>query len=101
MDNSTIDQTTSITIYRIVQELINNTMKHAAAKTAIVQVTKSDNQLSVTVEDDGIGFDPVILQRVRGIGWTNIQSRVDFLKGILDVQSGEGKGTSVHIEFNA
>jgi signal transduction histidine kinase len=53
------------------------------------------------VEDDGIGFDPVILQRVRGIGWSNIQSRIDFLKGTLDVQSGEGKGTSVHIELNA
>jgi signal transduction histidine kinase len=100
MNNSTINQTTSITIYRIVQELINNTMKHAAAKTAIVQLTLSNDLLSLTVEDDGIGFDPVILQRARGIGWTNIQSRVDFLKGALDVQSGEGKGTSVHIELN-
>lgn len=100
MNNSTVDQTTSITIYRIVQELVNNTMKHAAAKTAIVQLTLSNDLLSLTVEDDGIGFDPVILHRVRGIGWTNIQSRVDFLKGTLDVQSGEGKGTSVHIELN-
>jgi signal transduction histidine kinase len=101
MDKSNIDQTTSIAIYRIVQELINNTIKHAAAKKAIVQVTQSDDLLSLTVEDDGIGFDPVILQRVRGIGWSNIQSRIDFLKGTLDVQSGEGKGTSVHIELNA
>ena len=101
MDNSTIDQTTSIAIYRIVQELINNTIKHAAAKKAIVQVTQSEDLLTLTVEDDGIGFDPVILQRVKGIGWSNIQSRVDFLKGTLDVQSGEGKGTSVHIELNA
>ena len=99
--NEVIDQTTAITIYRIVQELINNTIKHAAAKTAIVQVTKSNGQLSVTVEDDGKGFDPIILQGVKGIGWTNIQSRVDFLKGTLDVQSADGKGTSVHIELNA
>lgn len=101
MDNSNIDQTTSIAIYRIVQELINNSIKHAAAKKAKVQVTQLDDLLSLTVEDDGIGFDPVILQRVRGIGWSNIQSRVDFLKGTLDVQSGAGKGTSVHIELNA
>ncbi len=100
MTNSSIDQTTAITLYRIVQELINNTMKHAAAKTAIVQLTLSNDLLTLTVEDDGIGFDPVILQGARGIGWTNIQSRVDFLKGTLDVQSGEGKGTSVHIELN-
>lgn len=100
MANSTIDQTTAITIYRIVQELINNTMKHAAATTAIVQLTMSNGLLTLTVEDDGIGFDPVILQGVKGIGWTNIQSRVDFLKGTLDVQSGKGNGTSVHIELN-
>ena len=101
VENEMIDQTTAITIYRIVQELINNTIKHAAAATAIVQVTKTNGQLAVTVEDDGKGFDTVILQGAKGIGWTNIQSRVDFLKGKLDVQSGPDKGTSVHIELNA
>ncbi|MBS1512483.1 MAG: hypothetical protein JST86_16685 [Bacteroidetes bacterium] len=101
VSNTAIDQTAAITIYRIVQELINNTMKHAAAKSAIVQVSKTNGQISVTVEDDGKGFDPVILQSAKGIGWTNIQSRIDFLKGTLDVQSAPGKGTSVHIELNA
>ena len=104
-----IEQTTAITIYRIVQELINNTMKHAAAKTAVVQVTKTNNQLTVTVEDDGKGFDASLLSQLkarpdeqvgRGIGWSNIQNRVGFLKGNLDVQSAPGKGTSVHIEIN-
>lgn len=95
-----IDQTVAITIYRIVQELINNTMKHAAAKTAVVQVTKSNQQLSVTVEDDGKGFDTALLQQGKGIGWSNIHNRVEFLKGNLDVQSGNDKGTSVHIEIN-
>ena len=98
--NENLDQTTAITIYRIVQELINNTMRHAAAKSAIVQVTRADNQLAVTVEDDGKGFDTIILKQSKGIGWTNIQHRVDFLKGKMDVNSQPGKGTSVHIEFN-
>ena len=93
------EQTTAITIYRIVQELINNAMKHAAAKTAIVQVTKSDHQLTVTVEDDGRGFDTAIIKGSTGIGWTNIRNRVDFLKGKLDVNSKPGKGTSVLIEI--
>jgi two-component system, NarL family, sensor kinase len=97
--NLQVEQTTAITIYRIVQELINNTMKHAVAKTAIVQVTKSNNQLSVTVEDDGKGFDTSILNQVKGIGWSNIQNRVEFLKGSLDVHSKPGTGTSVHIEI--
>jgi two-component system, NarL family, sensor kinase len=100
MEDAVIDQTLAITIYRIVQELMNNTLKHAAAKTAIVQLTKSGNQFAVTVEDDGKGFDTDILKRARGIGWTNIQSRVDFLKGRLDINSQEGKGTSVLIELN-
>jgi signal transduction histidine kinase len=99
LENVEIEQTTAIAVYRIVQELINNTMKHAAAKTAIVQVTKSNGHLSVTVEDDGKGFDTAILKRANGIGWSNIQNRVEFLKGNLDVQSSEEKGTSVFIEL--
>lgn len=101
LENATIEQTMAIAIYRIVQELINNTMKHASAKTAIVQVTKTDGNLSITVEDDGKGFDPVILKGVRGIGWSNIQSRIEYLKGKLDVQSEPGRGTSVLIELKA
>ncbi|WP_462218901.1 sensor histidine kinase, partial [Ferruginibacter sp.] len=100
LQNLVIEQTTAITIYRIVQELINNTMKHAAAKTAIVQVSKINNDINITVEDDGKGFNPVILQQSKGIGWSNIQSRVEYLKGKLDVQSEPGKGTSVQIELN-
>jgi two-component system NarL family sensor kinase len=100
MESAVIEQTTAITVYRIVQELINNTMKHAAAKSAIVQVTKTNHIISVTVEDDGRGFNPLILQEAKGIGWSNIQSRVSYLKGRLDVRSEAGKGTSIHIELN-
>ena len=100
LEGEQIAQTVSITIYRIVQELINNTMKHAAAKTAIVQVTKSNGRLTVTVEDDGKGFDPGILTQAKGIGWTNIESRINFLKGKLDIDTQEGKGTSVLIELD-
>ena len=97
----TIDQTTAVTIYRIIQELINNAIKHAVATQAIVQVSKTNGTLSITVEDDGKGFDSAILKGTKGIGWTNIQSRVEFMKGRLDVQSSKGKGTSILIELNA
>ena len=99
VENVAIDQTTSITIYRIVQELINNTIKHAAAETGLVQLTKEDNRMTVTVEDDGKGFDTSLLKSSRGIGWSSIQNRVDFLKGKLDVHSQKDKGTSVLIEL--
>jgi two-component system, NarL family, sensor kinase len=98
LENSQLDQTFSITIYRIVQEILNNTLKHANATTAIVQLTKHDNQLSVTVEDDGKGFDTSILTNSKGIGWTNIQNRIDLLKGKIDISSQKGKGCSILIE---
>lgn len=99
LEGATIDQTTAITVYRIVQELINNTMKHAKATSAIVQLAKSNGQLSLTVEDDGTGFDTSLLKMKNGIGWINIQNRVDFLKGKLDIRSKQGEGTSVQIEL--
>lgn len=99
MEDTVIDTNLSLTIYRIVQELVNNSMKHAGASSVIVQLSRSAAGLDVTVEDDGRGFDPAALEHARGIGWMNIRSRVEYLKGKLDVQSGTGKGASVHIEI--
>lgn len=99
MEN-TLDQTTAITLYRIVQELISNTIKHASASSAIVQVSKSNNTIHATVEDNGTGFDTKIINReAGGIGWKNIQSRLSYLKGKADISSEKGKGTSVVIEI--
>jgi two-component system, NarL family, sensor kinase len=100
MEERQIEQTASIAVFRIVQELLNNIIKHASATQAIVQLNMLNQQLNVTVEDDGIGFDPAMLKTGKGMGWANIENRVEFLRGKLDVQSGEGKGTSVHIEMN-
>ncbi|WP_449439560.1 sensor histidine kinase [Pedobacter steynii] len=102
MQEADITQTTSVTIYRIIQELLNNAIKHANAKNVLVQVHQSEQEklLAVTVEDDGNGFDTSLLKQANGMGWSNIQNRVEFLKGKIDVQSGPGKGTSVMIEIN-
>lgn len=99
MEDSSIEQSTAIAIYRIVQELVNNTMKHASARNAVVQLSKNKGRIDITVEDDGKGFDPVILKAMGGMGWNNIRSRVSYLNGSLDLWSEEGKGTSVHIEL--
>lgn len=94
-----LDQTISITVYRIVQELINNSIKHSKSRTAIVQASVSADQLSITVEDEGTGFDISILESEKGIGWNNINHRVKFLKGKVDINSRPGEGTSVLIEL--
>jgi signal transduction histidine kinase len=89
-----------ITVYRIVQELMNNIVKHAQAKNALVQATFLEDKLTITVEDDGVGFEPDKTNE-KGIGWTNILSRVAFLNGQIDVKSGTGEGTSVLVELPA
>ncbi len=99
LNRENLEKTTAIAVYRIVQELIGNILKHASAKTALVQVAKNNGLLTITVEDDGKGFDTHLLEKSKGIGWTNIQNRVDFLKGSLAIDSVPEKGTSVHIEF--
>jgi two-component system NarL family sensor kinase len=102
MDNANIDQTVSVTIYRIAQELINNAIKHGKANDVLVQLHlhQQEKLLALTVEDDGIGFDVNSLKESKGIGWRNIQSRVNFLQGKSDVRSEPGNGTSIMIEIN-
>ena len=95
-----IENSSEIIIYRIVQELLNNVLKHASASEVLVQLIREQNRLNVLVEDNGKGFDITILENNRGAGWNNIRSRVDYLKGQLDIHSDIGKGTSVSIEFN-
>lgn len=100
LDQTEIDQTRALNIYRIVQELVNNALKHSAAKSILVQLILTKTALSITVEDDGKGFDPVVLQAVKGIGWSNLRNRVEFLKGNMDLRSKPGEGTSVQIDLD-
>ncbi len=95
-----LDKSTEIIVYRIIQELLNNILKHAAASEAFIQLIREDNRLNVVVEDNGKGFDVSLPENNKGAGWVNIRSRVDYLKGQLDIHSEPGKGTLVNIEFN-
>lgn len=95
-----LDSSKEIIIYRIIQELLNNILKHAAASEALVQLVKEQNRLSMVVEDNGRGFDPSDLETNKGAGWTNIRSRVDYLQGHMDIRSESGKGTTVTIVIN-
>ena len=95
-----LDKSTEIIVYRIIQELLNNILKHAAASEVFVQLIRENNRLNIVVEDNGKGFDTVFLEKNKGAGWINIRSRVEYLKGQLDVHSEPGKGTFVNIEFN-
>lgn len=93
-----MEASVEIVVYRIVQELVNNAVKHAEASTILAQVIKRDENLTITVEDNGKGFDKEQLAKIRTAGLHNIQSRVNYLRGQMDIQSTPGKGTSVHID---
>lgn len=82
-------------LFRIVQELVTNSIKHAAAKEIMVQLSNVEENLQLTVEDDGKGFD-VANVKSDGIGMQNVKSRIDYLGGLMDIKS-DAKGTSFTI----
>ncbi len=86
-------------VYRIVQELLNNILKYAQAREVIIQISKHQNQLSLTVEDDGKGFDVSTIKTKTGIGLHSMQQRIALLGGKMDIDSAVGKGCSINIEL--
>ena len=86
-----------IAVYRIVQELLNNVMKHARASEVVVHLARENHRLDVRVEDDGCGFEPAAqgAQPLADIGLTGVRNRVALLGGELSVVSRWGRGTTV------
>jgi signal transduction histidine kinase len=93
-----MESSVEIVLYRIIQELLTNAVKHAGATTILAQVIRQDNNLSITIEDNGKGFEPSNTEIIKGAGLKNVKSRVEYLKGQMDIQSTAGKGTSIHID---
>lgn len=87
-----------VNAFRIVQELVNNAIRHAEASTINVQISAHGNTVQISVEDDGKGFDKDRVQS-DGIGLGNVQSRVDYLRASTDFVSN-AQGTSYTIEIN-
>jgi len=82
-------------LYRIVQELLYNCIKHAQAKEILIQLIRNDEDIEVMVEDDGKGYDPVEVKK--GMGTENVSARVNFLKGEISVHSEYSVGTTTMI----
>lgn len=95
-----LDNNAAIYIYRIIQELVNNAIKHSDAAEVMIQVSMTENKTMIAVEDDGKGFDKNVLSLNKGAGMANINYRVQYFNGRMDIQSSPGKGTSVNIELN-
>ncbi|MFD2720707.1 PAS domain S-box protein [Hymenobacter monticola] len=91
-----------IAVYRVVQELLNNVMKHARATEVEVHAAREENHLFVSVEDNGQGFDTAALtaQPLAGIGLSGVRNRVALLGGELTIDSRPGRGTIVSFELS-
>lgn len=95
---------TEATAYRVVQEALTNVAKHGHANACRVYLQRLTSTLLVTVEDDGVGFDPARLGErgvSRGLGLLGIRERVSQLEGTTRLESAPGKGTRVTVELPA
>jgi two-component system NarL family sensor kinase len=88
-----------VNVYRIIQELVNNAVIHGQATQILVQLTKTDERVLITVEDNGNGFEISSLKKATGIGLTNIKSRVNYFNGLMDINSKPGEGTTINFEL--
>ena len=96
----TLPEQITFNLYRIVQELTNNVLKHANAQHLIIQITRNDPIIKITVEDDGRGFNLKESDRSGGMGLKNVRSRIDYLNGQLELRSfPQTGGTSIEIEI--
>lgn len=95
------DSNIEVVLYRVICELINNTIKHAHARRIDICLIKEDKYLSIVYKDDGKGFDVdkiIDLSASSGMGFSNIYSRINSLKGEIKVESEHKKGTVVNIK---
>jgi signal transduction histidine kinase len=95
--NEKLDTLVENTLYRTIQEIVNNTIKHARASRLFIQVTQGTDEISLMAEDDGTGFDMAQVNKNTSRGLEHLKSRIDNLNGTLDIDSAPGRGTIISI----
>lgn len=93
------DKNELLTLYRIIQELINNAIKHANATEILVQCIVDTSKIDITIEDDGKGFEIEEINKKIGMGLTSLKNRVAYLNGVMDIGSEINEGTSINIQI--
>ncbi|MEQ9305175.1 MAG: sensor histidine kinase, partial [Marinoscillum sp.] len=93
-----LDSNLSLNVYRIIQELINNTLKHAGASKITIDLNQIKDNLSLIYGDNGVGFE-LGDEQPKGMGLKNLESRVDSMEGSINIESKKGTGTTTIIEI--
>lgn len=96
-----LENTAEIEIYRIIQELVSNILKHARATEVVIQLTRQKELLNIMVEDNGQGFNITEIKTFKGIGLKNMAYRTERINGSFNIDSYPGKGTTAIIEIPA
>ncbi len=98
-----LDSNTETVLYRVIQECVNNAIKHAGATTLDISLIRDKDGISGTIEDNGKGFDTINQGNSDGIGLKNISTRIEYLKGTVDFDTAPGRGTviAMHIPLKA
>ncbi|MBK8366789.1 MAG: sensor histidine kinase [Bacteroidetes bacterium] len=94
-----LDNQIETVLYRVIQEIVNNIIKHAKASQISMQLIRHDTELNIMIEDNGVGFDTNQLDNFEGIGLKGIQTRIEFLNGSVHFDSSIGRGTTVIIDI--
>ncbi len=92
-----LDKNHKLTVFRIIQEALNNTIKHAKASTVVIDFRLHDSDIQVIIRDNGIGFDPAKVKM--GAGLKNIQNRVYLTNGKYNIETSPGSGCKIIIHF--
>lgn len=93
-----IDPLVELNLFRVLQELLTNTIKYAKADSVHIRLVHAQDKLILQYEDDGKGFDPGDPNNQKGLGMQNIQSRLQMIGGKMDLQSAPGQGIRVQME---
>ena len=99
--NGTLDKHTQLQVYRIFQEAMTNVLKYARATSVLVKLQEENGTVTLTVKDNGAGFDTEAQQRgLTGFGLQSIRQRADSINGVLKIAAEKNKGTEITLTFN-
>ena len=94
-----LENSLELTVFRIIQELVTNIIKHAEAKNATINISLYQKNLNIIIEDDGKGFNINKIDLKNGMGISSIKTRVEHLKGTFEIDSTLGKGSSIILDI--
>jgi len=101
--NERLDSSIETVLYRVIQEIVHNVIKHSSANRLDISLFKDSEGLSCTIEDNGKGFKKGAVEKKDGIGLKNIEARISYLKGTVEFDTAPGRGTlvAIHIPLTA